>query len=51
MQPLLEDIDKLAANYRAHEARITAIQHHLVELISLIDPDGNRIPTSLREEM
>ena len=51
MQPLLDHIDQLAANYHAHEARLVAVQHHLVELINLIDPDGNRIPTNLREQL
>ena len=51
IQPLLDDIDKLAANYSAHQARIIAIQHHLVELINLIDPGGDRIPVNQREQM
>jgi hypothetical protein len=51
MRPLLDHIDKLAANYAAHQTRLVAIQHHLVELINLIDPDGNRIPTNLRQQL
>jgi hypothetical protein len=51
IRPLLDDIDKLAANYHAHQARVIAIQHHLVELINLIDPGGDRIPVNQREQM
>ena len=51
IQPLLHDLDTLAANYHAHKARIIAMQHHLVELINLIDPEGNRIPQDQREKM
>ncbi|HEX4661835.1 MAG TPA: transposase [Streptosporangiaceae bacterium] len=51
IQPLLDDIDKLAANYNAHQTRVIAIQHHLVELIDLIDPGGDRIPANQREQM
>jgi hypothetical protein len=51
IKPLLCDIDKLAANYTTHQARLIAIQHHLVELINLIDPGGDRIPVNLREKM
>jgi len=51
MQPLLDDMDKLAANYDTHQARIIAIQQHLVELINLIDPVGDRIPIDQRDKM
>jgi hypothetical protein len=51
IRPLLDDIDKLAANYHAHQARVIAMQHHLVELINLIDPGGDRIPVDQREQM
>ena len=50
-QPLLDDIDRLAANYHAHQTRVIAIQHHLVELIGLIDPEGDRIPLNQREQI
>ena len=51
IQPLLDDIDKLAANYYAHQARVIAIQHHLLELINLIDPGGDRIPVNQRKQI
>jgi hypothetical protein len=51
IQPLLTDVEELAADYHDHRTRIIAIQRRLVELINLIDPDGNRIPTDLREQM
>jgi hypothetical protein len=51
IQPLLQDIDELAKNYHAHQVRVIAIQHHLVGLISLIDPEGDRIPVNQREKM
>ncbi|HYB85458.1 MAG TPA: hypothetical protein VEC76_01290 [Streptosporangiaceae bacterium] len=51
MQPLLDDVDKLAADYQAHQLRIIAIQHKLVKLINLVDPAGDRIPVSIREQM
>jgi len=50
-QPLLHDLDRLASDYQAHQARLVAIQHYLVELINLIDPEGSRIPVNLREQM
>jgi hypothetical protein len=49
--PLLNDIDNLAENYHAHQARVIAIQHHLIELINLIDPGGDRIPVNQRDQM
>jgi hypothetical protein len=51
IRPLLDDIDNLAAKYHAHQSRVIAIQHHLVELINLIDPGGDRIPLNQREQM
>jgi hypothetical protein len=49
IRPLLDDIDKLADDYDAHKGRLIALQHCLVELINLIDPNGDRIPTEKRE--
>jgi len=46
--PLIRDIGELAADYDAHKARIVAMQHHLVELINLMDPEGDRIPVDQR---
>jgi hypothetical protein len=51
MQPLLHDLDTLAADYHTHQTRLIAIQHYLVELTNLIDPEGSRIPLNLREQM
>jgi hypothetical protein len=51
IQPLLHDIDKLAKSYQVHQARIIAIQHGFIELINLIDPEGDRIPVNQREKM
>jgi hypothetical protein len=51
IQPLIRDINELATNYDAHESRIIAMQHRLVELIDLIDPAGDRIPIDQREKM
>jgi hypothetical protein len=51
IQPLINDVEQLAASYRAHQARLIAVQHSLVELIDLIDPDGIRIPTGERKRI
>jgi hypothetical protein len=51
LQPLIRDIDKLAEDYDAHKARIIAMQHHAVELVNLIDPEGERIPVDQRKKM
>ena len=51
IQPLLDGIDAIAASFGDYEAKVVAIQHHLVELVDLIDPHGNRIPVSLRERL
>ena len=51
MQPLLDDIDKLAANYDVHQARLTVVQHELIKLINILDPEGDRIPIDVRERM
>jgi hypothetical protein len=51
IQPMLSDIEKLATKNPVHRVRIIAIQHHLVELINLIDHEGNRIPVDQREKM
>jgi hypothetical protein len=49
MDPLIASINELATDYQAHSARLIELQHGLVELINLIDPEGQRIPTSLRD--
>ncbi|HEX3959574.1 MAG TPA: hypothetical protein VHZ03_23560 [Trebonia sp.] len=51
IRPLICNIDELAANYDAHKTRIIVMQHHLVKLINLIDPGGDRIPVDQREKM
>lgn len=51
IRPLVDDIEKLAADYRAHQTRVVALQHCLVKLLNLIDPDGARIPTDLRKQL
>ena len=51
IRPLLDDIDEVAANYQDYEAKVIAIQHHLMKLVDLIDPHGNRIPADLRERL
>ena len=51
LQPLIRDIDKLAEDYDAHKARIIAMQHHAVELVNLIDPEGERIPVDQRKKI
>ncbi len=51
MKPLLGDIDQLAAGYAAHQARVASVQHGLVELVNLIDPEGSRIPATERERL
>jgi hypothetical protein len=49
--PLIEDINQIAANYQAHSVRIIELQHGLIDLINLIDPAGQRIPTNLRDRL
>jgi len=51
IRPLVDDIDKLAADYPAHQARVVAIQHRLILLVNLIDPEGDRLPLNQRGQM
>jgi hypothetical protein len=51
IRPMLQDINELAKDYHAHQARVIAIQHQLVRLVDLIDPAGDRIPVNQREKI
>jgi hypothetical protein len=47
-ETLLSDVDELAAHRADHLARLTALQHALVELINLLDPAGDQVTLELR---
>jgi hypothetical protein len=45
---LLADVDALATDRDKHLARLTALQHALVDLINLLDPAGDHVTLKLR---
>ncbi|MGW5637986.1 hypothetical protein [Streptomyces sp. NPDC003832] len=46
---LLQDVDAVAADITAGEARLATLQRQLVELIDLLDPDAVRFPQFHRQ--
>jgi hypothetical protein len=46
-QPLLADVNRLAAEPGQHTARLVDLQRALVDLINLIDPRGERVSAQL----
>jgi hypothetical protein len=50
-QPLLADVNRLAAEPGQHTARLVDLQHALVDLINLIDPRGERVSAQLRTKL
>jgi hypothetical protein len=48
---LLEDVDRLAGNLDEHHPRLVALQHALLQLINLLDPDGDRVAAQLRQPL
>jgi hypothetical protein len=50
-QPLLADVNRLAAEPGQHTARLVDLQRALVDLINLIDPGGERVSAQLRTKL
>jgi hypothetical protein len=48
---VLEDVDRLADNLDEHRARLVALQHALLKLIDLLDPNGDRVSAQLRQPL
>jgi hypothetical protein len=48
---LLADVDRLAEGLDEHRDRLVALQHALLDLISLLDPDGYRVSAKLRRPL
>jgi hypothetical protein len=48
---LLADVDPLADNLAEHQDRLVALQHALLKLINLLDPDGDRVSAKLRQPL
>jgi hypothetical protein len=48
---LLADVDTMAGGLDAHRDRLVALQHALLELINLLDPDGDRVSAQLRQPL
>jgi hypothetical protein len=48
---LLEDVNRLADGLEEHRARLVALQHALLKLINLLDPDGDRVSGQLRQPL
>jgi hypothetical protein len=48
---LLADVDRLADGLDEHRARLVALQHALLKLINLLDPDGDRVSGQLRQPL
>jgi hypothetical protein len=48
---LLEDVDRLADGLEEHRDRLVALQHALLQLINLLDPNGDRVSAQLRQPL
>ena len=48
---MLADMDTLAAGLEEHRARLVALQHALLNLINLLDPNGDRVSAQLRQPL
>jgi hypothetical protein len=48
---LLADVDRLAGGLDEHRARLVALQHALLKLINLLDPNGDRVSAELRQPL
>ena len=48
---LLADVDRLAEGLDTHRARLVTLQHALLELINLLDPNGDRVSAQLRQPL
>jgi hypothetical protein len=48
---LLEDVNRLADGLDEHRDRLVALQHVLLKLINLLDPDGDRVSGQLRQPL
>jgi hypothetical protein len=48
---LLEDVDRLAGELDEHHDRLVALQHALLQLINLLDPNGDRVSAQLRQPL
>jgi hypothetical protein len=48
---LLEDVDRLADDLDQHRDRLVALQHALLKLINLLDPNGDRVSAQLRQPL
>jgi hypothetical protein len=48
---LLEDVDRLAEQLDEHRAWLVALQHALLKLINLLDPNGDRVSAELRQPL
>lgn len=47
--PLLDGIDIIANEPRRHLTRLTLLQHRLLDVVSLLDPGGARVPAEMRK--
>jgi hypothetical protein len=48
VRPMLSDVSALAEKPQARLARLVALQNALIQLLDILDPDGQRIPINIR---
>jgi len=48
---LRRSLDDLRTDLPAHDRRLVQLQHHLLDLIGLMDPDHEQVPRELRERL
>ncbi len=48
---LRRSLDDLRTDLPAHDRRLVQLQHHLLDLIGLMDPDHEQVPHALRERL
>ncbi|MGH3832124.1 MAG: hypothetical protein ACRDRS_17040 [Pseudonocardiaceae bacterium] len=50
-QTLREDIGEASADVAKHDERLRLIQHRLMDIIDIVDPDARRVPARLRKRL
>jgi hypothetical protein len=48
---LRADIEIVAEDLRGHDARLRLVQHRLMDILDIIDPDARRVPMDLRKRV
>ena len=50
-QPLVSDVDRIAVDISGQGSRLKKLQNRLVDLVNMIDPQGNRVSKDERSKV